>query len=520
VDVEAEPAAAVRPAGQDAEPLWSVAERERRALTEANRLRAGVLSLPDTITQSVTVMAPAMSGAFITYLAAVKAGGATPLAFVLALASCLVIGGVVSEFALHLPSAGSMYTYVTNGLGSLPGFVVGWIYSLGFLFAAPAALAGSGVFTSLVMAKHDAPSLLQQWWLWSGGGLLLYLLLSYFGIQISTRTQLVFTALTGATLLWLAVVIIGQGGANGNTVDAFNPGAAGVSWPLVFGGLAFGILSFTGFETAAVLAEETRHPRRDIPIAVIGAVVLGGAFYIVVTYATSIGYGVREATVAWPKSAAGLSALASRYASYLDDWVLLAGGFSSLLCGLGIHNAVARTLFAMGREHVLPRPLGATHPRFQTPHVAIVTNLVLMAANGSLIIALTGQHSRDVIGATPGPLSAGFYLFVEGLTAGTPLIMLCYLVLSLGGIRFGARRSQPNRKMVALSVASVLAAVTAVFGSLYYCFVEAAPGAGIPGPYRAVPVIVGVGLISGLVAGLTLRRRRPEAWAAMGAIFE
>lgn len=485
-----------------------------------NELRRGVLTLPDAIAQSVTVMAPALSAAFITYLAAVKAGGATPLSFLLAMVSCLLIGGVVSEFALHLPSAGSLYTYVTNGLGSLPGFVVGWIYSLGFIVVAPAVLAGFGVFTALVMAKHGAPSIMQQWWAWGALGLVLYFLLSYFGVQISTRTQLVFTIITGATLAWLAVVIIGQGGAEGNTIDAFNPGAAGVSWPLVFGGLSFGILSFTGFETAAVLAEETRRPRRDIPVAVVGAVVLGGVFYVVVSYANSIGYGVREATVEWPKSAAGLSALADRYASYMNDWVLLAGGISSLLCGLGIHNAVSRTIFCMGREGVLPRPLGATHRRFQTPHVAIVASLALMVVSGLLMIVLTGQHSRDVVGATPGPLSAGFYLFVEGLTAGAPPIMLCYLLLSLAGIRFGRRRAQPNRRMVALALGSVVASVVALFGSLYYCFKEATPGAGIPGPYKAIPVLVAVSLASGALIAATLRRQRPEVWAGMGALFE
>ena len=345
--------------------------------------------------------------------------------------------------------------------------------------------------------------------------------MSYFGVQISTRTQLVVTALTGATLLWLALVIIGKGGAEGNTLDAFNPGAAGVSWPLVFGGLSFGILSFTGFETAAVLAEETRRPRRDIPIAVVGAVVIGGVFYVVVSYANSIGYGVREATTEWPESAAGLSALAGRYASYLDDWVLLAGGLSSLLCGLGIHNAVARTLFAMGREGVLPRALGATHRRFATPHVAIIVNLVLVAAAGLLIIALTGQASRDTVGATPGPLSAGFYLFVEGLTAGTPPIMLCYLLLSVAGLRFGIRQAPGiNRRMVALSLGSLVASVVALFGSLYYCFVEAAPGAGIPWPYRAIPVVAGLIVVAGAVIALILRSRRPQAWAAMGALFE
>ena len=80
--------------------------------TPVNQLQKGVLTLPDTIAQSVTVMAPALSAAFITYLAAVKAGGATPLSFLLAMLACLMIGGVVSEFALHLPSVETLGTPV------------------------------------------------------------------------------------------------------------------------------------------------------------------------------------------------------------------------------------------------------------------------------------------------------------------------------------------------------------------------------------------------------------------------
>ena len=58
----------------------------------------------------------------------------------------------------------------------------------------------------------------------------------------------------------------------------------------------------------------------------IGSVVVGGLFYVIVTYATSIGYGVREATTAWPQSAAGISVLADHYASDAAtdsrDWTL------------------------------------------------------------------------------------------------------------------------------------------------------------------------------------------------------
>lgn len=490
---------------------------------EQHRLKRGAVSLPETIAQSMAVMAPAMSGAFITYLAAVKAGGATPLAILLATGACLLIGSLVAEFALHLPSAGSLYTYTVNGLGSFWGFLTGWIYGLGFLLAGPAVLAGFAVFTSLVMADLGAPSFLQQWWLWFGVGLVVLFALSYFGVQFSTRSELVFAALTAAALLLLAVVIISKGGAKGNTLDAFSPGAAGVNWPLVFGGMAFGVLSFTGFETAAVLAEETDNPRRNVPVAVMGAVVFGGLFYLVVTYANSIGYGVREATTEWPQSAGGLYPLADRYASYLTDWVLLAGGLSALFCGLGVHNTAARTMYAMGREGVLPRALGRTHPRYRTPHVAILTNVVLIVVLAALVIGLTSQANRDAVGASPGPLSSGFYLFAEGLTMNAPPIMLGYALLSLAGIAFGSRThgARPkNSRHVAVSVGSLVASAVAVYGSLYFSFKEIAPGAGIPGPYRAVAVVLGLWAAAGAIIALVVRSRNREAWGRMGAIFE
>jgi len=502
--------------------MIDTAEEVRRPIDTApaappgeHRLRRDAVSLPGALAQSVSAMAPAMSGAFITYLAAIKAGGATPLAFLLATGSCLLIGGVVSRFALRLPSAGSLYTYTADGLGSFWGFLTGCLFATATVLAAPAALAGFAVFTSLVMGNVGAPAVLGHWWAWFGFGLALYFLLSWFAIEISTRVQLVLTAATVAALLLLAAVIIGKGGAHGNTLAVFSPGATGVSWTLVVAGMAFGILSFAGFESAAVLAEEARNPRRAIPRAVIGSLVLGGLFYLVVTYATAIGYGAHEATVEWPKSAAGLAALADRYAASLVDWVLLAGGVSALMCGLSIHNAATRTFFAMGRDGLLPKRLARTHPRYQTPHVAIATNLGLMVAVAAVVIGVTSPAARDAVGATPGPLSAGFYLFAEGLTIVAPLAMLCYVLLSLAGIRAAGRG-----RGLATAIGALLASTAALFGSLYYSVTEAAPGAGIPGPYRAVPAVV-LAVVGSLgAAALVLRRRRPAAWAAVGTVFE
>jgi amino acid transporter len=285
--------------------------------------------------------------------------------------------------------------------------------------------------------------------------------------------------------------------------------------------MAFGILSFTGFETAAVLGEETRNPRRAIPGAVIGSVILGGAFYVLITYATAIGYGVTEATTEWPASATGIAALADRYAAYLGNWVLLAGGLSALLCGLGLHNAGSRTLYVMGRDGVLPRRLGLTHPRYHTPHAALLTNLVLMVGVAAVVIGSTDQANRDIVGATPGPLSSGFYLFTEGLTIIAPMATLCYAMVSLAGIRATLRAVEPAGRSVRLIVATgaLLASTLALFGSLHYSFTELVPGAGIPGPYRAVPVVAAIAIIASATAALVLRRRRRTSWDAMGGVL-
>jgi hypothetical protein len=100
--------------------------------------------------------------------------------------------------------------------------------------------------------------------------------------------------------------------------------------------------------------------------------------------------------------------------------------------------------------------------------------------------------------------------------------MFGYLMLSLAGLRFGLRKEagEASTRLVVLSVLGVIVALGAVWSSLYYSFVEAAPGAGIPGPYAAVPWICLAVVIIGVGIGLVLRSRRPAAWNNMGAVFE
>src|SRR6185437_9773425 len=95
----------------------------------------------------------------------------------------------------------------------------------------------------------------------------------------------------------LAIVIIAHGGDAGNTLQAFNPAnvptvPTSVPTAGVFPGILFAMTLFIGFETAASLGEETRDPRRSIPVAIIGTVIITGVFYLLVVYALDIGYGL------------------------------------------------------------------------------------------------------------------------------------------------------------------------------------------------------------------------------------
>jgi amino acid transporter len=488
------------------------------------------LTLSDVIAQSLSVMALAMSGAFLTYLAATKAGGATPLAYVLGTFGILMIGLTVAQFARDYPSAGGLYTYITVGANRHTGFVAGWTYAAAFLILGGAVLCGFGFFTSLLLQGLTDGGTTVTWYWFSAVGLVFIAVMSMFDVQLSTRTQLLFAGLTVVGMVVTALVVIGRGSPSVSVLDgttpvqgagssfdlaAFLPGEAGVTWVAVLFGLNFAILSFTGAEACAVLAEETKDPLRNIPRAVIGSIVIGGLFYALITYATSIGFGVQQAKTDWPASVAGLAAVAPNQS--LANVVLASAAVASLFCALGVHTAVSRILFAMGRERVLPGWLGQLHPRFNTPWNAIAVDLVCWVVFCTLVVAVTSRETKVALTAVDDANTDGVYAFTFLATLGTPLVMLVYLLVGVSGVLHG-RRTGRRSLVVTGALASVVGAL-AVFGGLYYSFVEAAPGAGVPYVYAIVPWVCLAIVAVGFAVAAWTRSSRPVVWDDMGRIF-
>lgn len=501
--------------------------------TESTAVAGGfhrTLGLRDVIAQSLSVIAPAMSGAFLTYLASTKAGGATPLAYLLGTLAMLAVGGTVAMFARSLSSAGSMYTYITRGANRALGFLGGWCYAAAFLVLGGAVLWGFGFFTASFVALLTGAD--PAWYWFSLVGLVVIALMSMFDIQASTRTQLLILAVTMAALVVTAVVVISIGSPAVSVIDqttpvaeaghrfepaAFLPSAAGVSWTGVLFGLSFAMLSFTGAEASAVLSEETRNPRRTVPRAVVGSIVVAGVFYLLITYATAVGFGVRQAAADWPASVAGLAAVAPNRA--FAAIVLASAALASLFCALGVHIAVSRVLFAMGREHVLPSWLGTLHPRWGTPWRAIGLVLTVWVLLAALSLLLTGHDSQVALaGGVDSGLTGGIFLFTFLAGIGTPLVMFVYLLLGIAGVTQGTRTRRPGFQLVG-ALAGLVGAL-AVFGGLYYSFVPAAPGAPIPLQVAIVPWVCLAVAAAGIALAAWTRRYRRPVWADMGRIFD
>ena len=179
------------------------------------------LGMRDVIAQGLSVIAPAMSGAFLTYLASTKAGGATPLAYLLGTLAMLAVGCTVAMFARSMSSAGSMYTYITRGANRGLGFLAGWCYAAAFLVLGGAVLCGFGFFTASFVALLTGGD--PAWYWFSLAGLVVIALMSMFDIQASTRAQLVILAVTMLALVATAVVVIGIGSPATSVLDGTTP---------------------------------------------------------------------------------------------------------------------------------------------------------------------------------------------------------------------------------------------------------------------------------------------------------
>src|SRR6266550_378608 len=468
----------------------------------AGTLQKDAIGLAPVLFQAITHMAPAAAVAFSIIFAVTYAGGATPLAVVLALIACLMVAISIGQLARHLPSAGGLYTYNSRGLHPTVGYFVAWGFMMAEPLVAPLLYLIFGNVLSVYLNSHfNTPT-----WLWAPlaalAGAIVWVLV-YRGIRISTEAGVALGAFEIVVFLALAITLIIAAGSN-NTLSVFSP-TTGNSSGLgsVFAGMVYTVLAFIGFEASAPLGEEAKDPKRTIPRAVILSCILIGVFYIVCYYGAIVYFGPNQAA----DQAKGFFAFNGG-----DPWDGLAakvwGPFSILVLIAIINsafansnagaNAATRVGYALARVGILPRALANVHPRFKTPYVAV-------HVQGALGIALA-----LILGfALGGPLNA----FALLGTIATLVIVIIYILTNLSNIVFYMREHRDelnpiwNVVVPVLGIIIFIPVLLASFGINFFGLgiVSLAP------PASYAPWVVLGWLVLGAVLYFYLSARSPAA---------
>ncbi|HZC29487.1 MAG TPA: APC family permease [Gaiellaceae bacterium] len=461
-------------------------------------LRHGILNVGDALAQSIALLSLALGVAFASSAAAGEAGIAAPFAYLIAGVGSLCLASVIVRFTRRMASAGGIYTYIARGLHPQGGFIGGWLYGTAFAVGIAFVLVIASFFMSTAFTAHTAIN--WSWFPWFFILLGALALLAFLDIRISTRLQLVAAAAGVVAIVVLAIVILAKGGDSGISIQPLNPARAPTTADL-FLAVVLAFTGFIGFEAAAVLGEEASDPLRQIPRAILTAVLVAVVYYVFVTWSMANGYGVGNAAK-WAKDPAALDTLATRYVgnwlAVVIDFAVAASGFVAALGGL---HLTSRTLFAMGRDGGLPRVFAWTHPRFKTPWVGIATALAITLALGWW----GGRHY--------GPLTFFFFL----ATTATLGILGAYILIALSGMVFFRTHRVAGESPAFSAVFDVAlpAGAIAICGYTIYKSIWPRP----PAPISYAPWIAGGWLLLGIAILLYLNATRPERVRAFGSIL-
>lgn len=355
-------------------------------------LPRGCLSQLQVLAQSVSAVAPSAVMVTLPALVMAEVGRGVIVVFVVATLLIAAVGYCVRQFATRMAAVSGLYSYTVKGLGPPTGFAAGWSLLVGYGAAAMASLIGAGSYLAALLGRAGVPQGMPATVALAAAAGAVALLLMLRGVQLSARIMLaieVFAILAASAVLVVAFVA-GGGAAAGAAPSAPSgtPGAAGFA-------VLLAITAFVGFESAGTVAREARHPLVTVTRAIRWTPIVVGVLYLF------------AAALQLPDSAR-LGTDSLRIVLTLPDRI---GGGSSVLaalmeagiaaswfaCVLGSVTALSRTLFAMGREGVLP-VVGRTHRRFGTPSAALLVTMPLVVAVPLACLLVSGSSRATLVG--------------------------------------------------------------------------------------------------------------------------
>ncbi len=444
-----------------------------------NSLAKGTIGFWESLAMSVEAMGPILGALSVGPLIVMFAGYSAPFIVLVAGIAMFSVAFVIARFSRVLPSAASIYTYISHGLGERTGFLSAWVSYVYYFLFPPSLMIGMGLYGESMSQYIFNVDI--AWYWWSIAGALIAFGLSILGIRLSMRIDLTLAIIADVVLLAVSVgIIVAVIQKGGFTLEPFLPTHATTEFNGISLAIAFGVLIFLGFEQSFTLGEEVRDPHGDVPRAIFISLAAIGLLLLLSVFAMVLGFGSagmgnlitafnKDGTPYWQLIQLDLST------PWRDALQIVA--VTSVLGNLiASHNCVVRIEYGMGRAGAFPKPMGWTAKRFGTPYVAIIFQTVC-----SIAIVIGVAIFWNAVAAF------GFISFMEGLAAS-----IAFILIMAAALRY-FHRIKPEAGVwvnYVIPIIGIVILIPAVYTSVY-------PNPGPPLSY--VPYVIIAWMVVGVV---------------------
>ncbi|MBV9624892.1 MAG: amino acid permease [Acidobacteria bacterium] len=396
------------------------------------------------------------SGIFLVPAEMIQAAGSVRLVFL-----AWIVGGIFSffgavtyaELGAMKPEAGGEYVYIRDAYGPLAGFLCGWTWTV---VVKPASLAAIATGIVRILASFSAfsffsahPAALPLTWGQSVAIVFVAFVsgVNYIGIRRAGNFQLAMTVLKISLIVVIAALAFTSPGSWSHFVQAYAGGKGGIAGFVA--AVVAALWAYDGWSDLNMVAEEVRSPEKNIPRALIAGLLAIATLYILVNGAVEFALPpVEVATALSPMSDAVKGSILGAAGAVLVSGAMVLSLTASLN---GVAMSGARMAFALARDGNFFRALAEVHPRFRTPHVAIVVQAILAA-----LALLIGSNFRQLFTLA---------LFSEWLSYVAASSALFVFRASAGS------QKQPPRRFWAYPLAPALF-ISASAALLYYTFMS------------------------------------------------
>lgn len=424
-------------------------------------------------------------------------GLGTPATFLAVGLLILLIASGLMKVSSSLKRPGGFYAFITAGLGRKVGLSAGFGAIVTYFAALLSVYALSGIaLNDIVSGLFGGPEL--AWPVGALAVLIAVTTLGHFNINFSAKALVVFLGLEMLLIAVYLIAVFFQGGANGISFDSFEP------TNMFSGSLAVAVLFavglFGGFEATVIFREEVRDPERTIPRATYGVVVTIAVMYALTAFALINAYGANVIMDVLTNNVAEASGISVR--DYVGDIAYYAAVLllftSAFALSLSAHNILARYLFNLAADGILPRKLGMSHERHVSPHRASL--VVSVASLVVLLILLLAQVAET-----------GLYGYIAGIYSYGMLVMMT--LVSLAVAVYLLRKVQGRAfHAIAMFLAAGVMGLVLVFASFNFGLLS-----GMTGTLgTCVLALIWIFIGSGAVVAAWLKRTKPEVYTKIG----